>query len=67
DDLKDDSEPYRRMVMEAIKRALENLGASDIDQRLEERLIDGVLFAFQEQSTGEAEASKGRPSLSTSP
>eukprot|EP00520_Triparma_pacifica_P017137 CAMPEP_0118656458 /NCGR_PEP_ID=MMETSP0785-20121206/13499_1 /TAXON_ID=91992 /ORGANISM="Bolidomonas pacifica, Strain CCMP 1866" /LENGTH=1211 /DNA_ID=CAMNT_0006549317 /DNA_START=491 /DNA_END=4123 /DNA_ORIENTATION=+ len=56
DDLKDDSEPYRRMVMEAIKRALENLGASDVDQRLEERLIDGVLFAFQEQSTGEGDA-----------
>lgn len=25
------------------------LGASDIDARLEEVLIDGILFAFQEQ------------------
>ena len=50
DDLKDDSEPYRRMVIEAITRVLENLGASDIDSRLEERLIDGVLYAFQEQA-----------------
>lgn len=50
DDLKDDSEPYRRMVMETVKRVLENLGASDIDDRLEERLIDGILYAFQEQA-----------------
>jgi splicing factor 3B subunit 1 len=50
DDLKDDSEPYRRMVMETVKRVLENLGASDIDERLEERLIDGILYAFQEQA-----------------
>lgn len=50
DDLKDESEPYRRMVMETTKRVLENLGASDVDERLEERLIDGILFAFQEQA-----------------
>ena len=50
DDLKDDSEPYRRMVIETIKKVLTNLGAGDIDERLEERLIDGVLYAFQEQA-----------------
>lgn len=50
DDLKDDSEPYRRMVMETIRRVLDNLGATDIDDRLEERLIDGILYAFQEQA-----------------
>eukprot|EP00980_Cylindrotheca_fusiformis_P008904 scaffold1900_cov123-Cylindrotheca_fusiformis.AAC.30 len=50
DDLKDDSEPYRRMVMETVKKVLENLGAGDIDERLEERLIDGILYAFQEQA-----------------
>jgi len=50
DDLKDDSEPYRRMVMETIRRVIENLSASDVDPRLEERLIDGMLFAFQEQA-----------------
>jgi splicing factor 3B subunit 1 len=50
DDLKDDSEPYRRMVMETVKRVLDNLGAADIDDRLEERLIDGILYAFQEQA-----------------
>jgi len=50
DDLKDDSEPYRRMVMETVKKVLQNLGAGDIDERLEERLIDGILYAFQEQA-----------------
>jgi splicing factor 3B subunit 1 len=50
DDLKDDAEPYRRMVMETVKRVISNLGSSDIDERLEERLIDGILYAFQEQA-----------------
>jgi splicing factor 3B subunit 1 len=50
DDLKDDSEPYRRMVMETVRKVLQNLGAGDIDERLEERLIDGILYAFQEQA-----------------
>jgi len=50
DDLKDDSEPYRRMVMETVQKILTNLGAGDIDERLEERLIDGILYAFQEQA-----------------
>jgi len=28
-----------------------NLGAADVDSRLEEQLIDGILYAFQEQTT----------------
>merc|ERR1712072_438087 len=50
DDLKDESEPYRKMVMETMEKVITNLGASDVDPRLEERLIDGILYAFQEQS-----------------
>ncbi|KAI8987199.1 splicing factor 3B subunit 1 [Pilobolus umbonatus] len=49
-DLKDESEPYRKMVMETIERVISNLGAADIDPRLEELLIDGILYAFQEQT-----------------
>lgn len=49
DDLKDESEPYRKMVMETIEQVVHNRGASDIDVRLEEQLIDGILYAFQEQ------------------
>eukprot|EP00596_Hydrurales_sp_CCMP1899_P009694 CAMPEP_0119038932 /NCGR_PEP_ID=MMETSP1177-20130426/8140_1 /TAXON_ID=2985 /ORGANISM="Ochromonas sp, Strain CCMP1899" /LENGTH=1295 /DNA_ID=CAMNT_0007002149 /DNA_START=75 /DNA_END=3959 /DNA_ORIENTATION=+ len=51
DDLKDESEPYRKMVMETMELIVQNLGASDIDVRLEEQLIDGILYAFQEQTT----------------
>ena len=40
EDLKDESEPYRRMVMERIGKVVANLGASDIDSCLEEFLID---------------------------
>jgi splicing factor 3B subunit 1 len=49
DDLKDESEPYRRMVMETVEKVIQNLGAADIDQRMEELLVDGILYAFQEQ------------------
>ena len=52
EDLKDESEPYRRMVMECIDKVIASLGTSDVDARLEELLVDGVLYAFQEQ-TGE--------------
>lgn len=51
EDLKDESEPYRKMVMEAIEKIVENLGVSDIDLRLEELLVDGILYAFQEQTS----------------
>lgn len=51
DDLKDESEQYRKMVMETIEKVMANLGAADIDSRLEEQLIDGILYAFQEQTT----------------
>ena len=51
EDLNDESEPYRKMVMETIDKVLKNLGAADIDQPTEEKLINGVLSAFQEQQT----------------
>lgn len=51
DDLKDENEQYRKMVMETIEKIMGNLGAADVDSRLEEQLIDGILYAFQEQTT----------------
>nr|CAG4642280.1 EOG090X00GC [Evadne anonyx] len=51
DDLKDENEQYRKMVMETVEKIMGNLGAADIDSRLEEQLIDGILYAFQEQTT----------------
>ena len=51
DDLKDEAEQYRKMVMETIEKIMSNLGSADVDSRLEEQLIDGILYAFQEQTT----------------
>lgn len=48
--LKDESEAYRKMTVETIEKVIASLGAADIGTRLEERLVDGMLFAFQEQS-----------------
>ena len=49
-DLKDDSEPFRKMVMETITKVITANGAADIEERLEVMLIDGIIFAFQEQT-----------------
>jgi len=51
EDLKDASEPYRKMVMETIDKVIANLGVADIDSRLEEQIIDGIVYAFQEQTS----------------
>lgn len=55
EDLKDESEPYRRMVMETITKVIEELGVTAVDTRMEELLIDGMLYAFQEQTTDEGD------------
>lgn len=48
--LKDESEPFRKMVMETITEVINATGAADIDERMEELLIDGIIYAFQEQT-----------------
>lgn len=54
EDLKDDAEPYRRMVMDTIQRVVSALGVADVSARLEEQLMDGILYAFQESTTAAA-------------
>lgn len=49
-DLKDDSENMRKMTMETITKVIEASGAADIDDRLEIQLIDGIIYAFSEQT-----------------
>ncbi|KAK9458879.1 armadillo-type protein [Lipomyces oligophaga] len=49
--LKDESEAYRKMGVETIEKVIASLGADDISERLEERLIDGILFTYQEQKS----------------
>ena len=40
------------MVMETCDKVVRALGTADIDARLEELLIDGILYAYQEQVGG---------------
>uniref|UniRef100_A0A7E4WAT1 SF3b1 domain-containing protein n=1 Tax=Panagrellus redivivus TaxID=6233 RepID=A0A7E4WAT1_PANRE len=54
DDLKDENEQYRKMVMETIDNIIVLMGTVDIDVRLEEQIFDGILYAFQEQTQDEA-------------
>ncbi|KAL6782084.1 hypothetical protein ACKKBF_B10605 [Auxenochlorella protothecoides x Auxenochlorella symbiontica] len=54
EDLKDESEPYRKMVMETVDKVIASLGTADIGAALEEQLFDGVLYAFQEQVADES-------------
>lgn len=57
--LKDESEPFRRMGVEAVDKIVAALGAADIAERLEERLVDGMLVAFQEQTTDDRVVLRG--------
>ncbi|SCV02476.1 LAME_0H01398g1_1 [Lachancea meyersii CBS 8951] len=50
DPLRDESEPLRIMAVRAIGRIVKQYGSQDIDKRLETRLIDSLLIAFQEQT-----------------
>ena len=51
DDLKDENEPFRKMVMETIEKFIDLIGVADIDSRLEAKLMDGILWAFHEQAS----------------
>ena len=50
-ELKDEAELYRKMVMETLTKVVATLGASDIYERLEVRLVDRIIYSFQEQTT----------------
>jgi splicing factor 3B subunit 1 len=49
--LKDEAEPFRKMTLECIEKVVSTIGVADINTRLEALLIDGLLFAFQEQTS----------------
>lgn len=50
-ELKDEAEPYRKMDMETITKVVASRGASDINERLEVHLVDGIIYSFREQTT----------------
>jgi len=55
EDLRDENETYRKMVMETVDKIVQNLGVSDVSEKLEEQLIDGILYAFQEQTAEDSQ------------
>uniref|UniRef100_A0A6B2KWW3 Uncharacterized protein n=1 Tax=Arcella intermedia TaxID=1963864 RepID=A0A6B2KWW3_9EUKA len=54
--LKDESEPYRKMVCETIDLIITSIGSAEVDANLERKLIDGILYAFQEQTSDDSNA-----------
>ena len=46
--LMDESEPFRKMTVNAVDEILEKNGSAELNERLIERLIDGMLYTFQE-------------------
>lgn len=43
-ELKDDNEVYRKMVIETVMKITVNLGVADVNLRLEEELVDGIMY-----------------------
>lgn len=54
DHLKDENEPYRKTVMETVERIVVNSGVADISSKVEEKLMDGMLYAFQEHTSDDS-------------
>ncbi|KAK5961341.1 U2 snRNP complex subunit HSH155 PWA37_001194 [Arxiozyma heterogenica] len=51
DPLRDEAVSFRSMAIHAINRTVKLLGTAELDDRLETRLIDALLIAFQDQDT----------------
>ena len=52
--LKDENEIFRKMTLECIEKIIKILGVIDIDKRIEQLLIDGLMLCFEEQNTDES-------------
>ncbi|CAI4050396.1 hypothetical protein SUVZ_13G4190 [Saccharomyces uvarum] len=57
--LRDEAEPFRTMGVHAVTKIVNLLGTADLDERLETRLIDALLIAFQEQTNNDSTIFKG--------
>jgi splicing factor 3B subunit 1 len=53
--MKDESEPFRKMTVETIEKVVINLGVADVNSRLEDELMDGLIYAFQEQANDDSQ------------
>ncbi|KAH3680554.1 hypothetical protein WICPIJ_008245 [Wickerhamomyces pijperi] len=57
--VKDESEPFRRMAIDAVDKMARELGTAGLSERTEELLIDALLIAFQEQTKTDIVILKG--------
>ncbi|QLQ77818.1 hypothetical protein HG537_0A00650 [Torulaspora globosa] len=64
--LRDEAEPFRTMAVHAASKVVTLLGTVDLDERLETRLIDALLIAFQEQTNNDSGIFKGFAAVATS-
>lgn len=53
--LKDGIEQFRKMTMETIEKIVAALSVSDVNQDLEQKLMDGIISAFNDQQTDESQ------------
>eukprot|EP01028_Stygiella_incarcerata_P000846 TRINITY_DN11332_c0_g1_i1.p1 TRINITY_DN11332_c0_g1~~TRINITY_DN11332_c0_g1_i1.p1 ORF type:complete len:1120 (-),score=322.62 TRINITY_DN11332_c0_g1_i1:250-3105(-) len=58
-DLKDENDLFRRMTSDTIRKIVESLGAADIIERTQDIVMDGFIFAFQEQTGEGSDAASG--------
>ena len=52
--LKDENEIFRKMTLECVEKIISKMGVIDIDKRLEQLLIDGLMLCFEEQNTDDS-------------
>lgn len=64
--LRDESEPFRTMAVHAIDKVVNSIGTVDLNERLETRLIDALLIAFQEQTNNDRGIIGGFGTVATS-
>lgn len=64
--LRDEAEPFRTMAAHAVYRVASLTGTTGLDGRLEERLIDALLIAFQEQTNNDSGIFEAFGSVATS-
>ena len=52
--LKDENEIFRKMTLECVEKIISKMGVIDIDKRLEQLLVDGLMLCFEEQNTDDS-------------
>ena len=52
--LKDENEIFRKMTLECVEKIIAKMGVIDIDKRLEQLLVDGLMLCFEEQNTDDS-------------